>query len=190
LGFILISDVVKEEAKETLKELKDNGIKELVMLTGDHEIVAQNVANQIDIDTHYSELLPNDKLDLVEKHINENKKVAFVGDGVNDAPVLARADVGIAMGKIGQDIAIEASDVVIMDDNISKIPKAISLAKKTMRVVYENIYFSIFVKVLVLILSAFKITNMWIAVFADVGVCLIAILNALRAGKLSNKKKN
>lgn len=187
LGYILISDVIKEEAKETINYINNNENNQVVMLTGDRNEVASCVAEELNIKEYHSDLLPANKMEIVEDLINNGRKVAFVGDGVNDAPVIARADVGISMGKIGQDIAIEASDVVIMDDNISKIKKAISIAKKTLRIVYENISFSILIKVLVLILSVFKITNMWLAVFADVGVCLIAILNALRAMRISKK---
>ena len=185
VGYIVIADEIKEEAKETISKLKQiNKVNNIEMLTGDNEKIANEVANELNIDEVYAELLPQDKVDKLEK-ILENKKesesLIFIGDGINDAPVLMRADVGIAMGGLGSDAAIEAADVVIMDDNISKISTAISLSKRTLKIVKQNIVFAITIKVIVLVLGAFGITNMWQAVFADVGVSFIAILNSMRA---------
>ena len=182
-GHILISDVVKDTSKEAIHNLKKIGIKETVMLTGDIDKVAQQVSKSLGVDKVYSELLPADKVSKVEELLHkksEKEKLAFVGDGINDAPVLSRADVGIAMGALGSDAAIEAADVVLMDDDPVKIVKAIKIAKKCMRIVYENIYFAIGVKVICLILGAAGIANMWIAIFADVGVMVLAVLNAIR----------
>ena len=182
-GHILISDVLKPTSKEAIVNLKKNGIKEMVMLTGDIDKVAQQVAGELGVDRVYSELLPADKVSKVEELIakkTEKEKLAFVGDGINDAPVLSRADIGIAMGAMGSDAAIEAADVVLMDDDPMKIVKAIRIAKKCMRIVYENIYFAIGIKVICLILGAVGIANMWVAIFADVGVMIIAVLNAIR----------
>ena len=182
-GHILISDVVKPTSKEAIKKLKHNGVKETVMLTGDIDKVAQQVAKELGVDRVCSELLPADKVTKVEELLSskaESEKLAFVGDGINDAPVLSRADIGIAMGALGSDAAIEAADVVLMDDDPLKIVKAIRIAKKCMRIVYENIYFAIGIKVLCLILGAFGIANMWAAIFADVGVMVLAVLNAIR----------
>ena len=186
-GYILISDTVKEDAKSAIQELKKNHIKQIVMLTGDKKEVGESVAKEIGIDATYTELLPEGKVKKVEELLktkSEKGKLAFVGDGINDAPVLALADIGIAMGGLGADSAIEAADIVIMTDEPSKIVKAIKLSKKTMRIVKENIIFAIGVKVFVLILVALGISTMWQAVFADVGVSVIAILNALRALKV------
>lgn len=183
-GHILISDQLKEEAMAAVADLKKAGVMRIAMLTGDSENVAAQVAKSLEIPEHYSELLPQDKVSLVEKMLEEKPErsaLAFVGDGINDAPVLSMADVGIAMGALGSDAAIEAADVVLMDDNPSKIARAIRLAKKCMRIVYENIYFAIGIKVLCLILGAFGIANMWLAIFADVGVMVLAVLNALRS---------
>lgn len=183
-GHILISDQLKEEASAAVADLKKAGVMRIAMLTGDSENVAAQVAKSLEIPEHYSELLPQDKVSLVEKMLEEKPErsaLAFVGDGINDAPVLSMADVGIAMGALGSDAAIEAADVVLMDDNPSKIARAIRLAKKCMRIVYENIYFAIGIKVLCLILGAFGIANMWLAIFADVGVMVLAVLNALRS---------
>ncbi len=184
-GHIVISDVPKENAKEAIKALKDSGIKQTVMLTGDAEAVASTVAKELGIDKYYSQLLPGDKVDKVEELLAAKKSdkdlVAFVGDGINDAPVLSRADIGIAMGAMGSDAAIEAADVVLMDDDPSKIAKAIRIARKCIRIVKENIWFAIGIKVACLILGAFGIANMWFAIFADVGVMILAILNAIRA---------
>ena len=189
-GNIVISDKIKEDAKKTIEELKKNNIKQTVMLTGDKKSVGESVAKQIGIDKIYTELLPQDKVKKVEELLKTKSpkgKLAFVGDGINDAPVLAMSDIGIAMGGLGQDSAIEASDIVIMTDEPLKIVKTIKLSKKTMRIVKENIIFAISIKVLVLILTAFGLSTMWEAVFADVGVSIIAIINALRALK---KPKN
>lgn len=182
-GHILISDVPKPTSKEAIANLKKHGIKETVMLTGDIDKVAQQVAGELGVDCVYSELLPEDKVTKVEELLakkTEKEKLAFVGDGINDAPVLSRADIGIAMGALGSDAAIEAADVVLMDDDPQKIVKAIRIAKKCMRIVYENIYFAIGIKVICLILGAVGIANMWVAIFADVGVMVIAVLNAIR----------
>ena len=182
-GHILISDVLKPTSKEAIVNLKKNGIKETVMLTGDIDKAAQQVAGELGVDRVYSELLPADKVSKVEELLakkTEKEKLAFVGDGINDAPVLSRADIGIAMGALGSDAAIEAADVVLMDDDPMKIVKAIRIAKKCMRIVYENIYFAIGIKVICLILGAVGIANMWVAIFADVGVMIIAVLNAIR----------
>ena len=182
-GHILISDVLKPTSKDAIINLKKNGIKETVMLTGDIDKVAQQVAGELGVDRVYSELLPADKVSKVEELLvkkTEKEKLAFVGDGINDAPVLSRADIGIAMGALGSDAAIEAADVVLMDDDPMKIVKAIRIAKKCMRIVYENIYFAIGIKVICLILGAVGIANMWVAIFADVGVMIIAVLNAIR----------
>ena len=182
-GHILISDVPKPTSREAIAKLKKNGIKETVMLTGDIDRVAQQVASELGVDRVYSELLPADKVTKVEELLakkSEKEKLAFVGDGINDAPVLSRADIGIAMGALGSDAAIEAADVVLMDDDPMKIVKAIRIARKCMRIVYENIYFAIGIKVICLILGAVGIANMWVAIFADVGVMIIAVLNAIR----------
>ena len=188
-GHILISDLMKPHAKEAIQALKKIGIKKTIMLTGDIKSVADQVAEELKIDAVYSDLLPSDKVDKVEE-ILQNKgnkeKVAFVGDGINDAPVLSRADIGIAMGALGSDAAIEAADVVLMDDDPLKIAKAIKISKKCIRIVYENIYFAIGVKVICLILGAVGIANMWIAIFADVGVMVLAVLNAIRALRVSH----
>ncbi len=182
-GYIVIKDVLKEETKSALALLKQNN-KELIMLTGDNQNIAKGIANELNLDNYFAELLPTDKVEKLEDILNEQKGlVAYVGDGINDAPVLMTADLGIAMGKNGLDSAIEASDIVIMDDNISKINNAIDISKKTLRIVKENIIFSLLVKFIVLILGAFGIATMWLAVFADVGVSFIAILNSLRALK-------
>ena len=182
-GHILISDVPKPTSKDAIANLKKNGIKETVMLTGDRKNVADYVAKDLGIQEVYSELLPGDKVSKVEELLakkSEKEKLAFVGDGINDAPVLSRADIGIAMGAMGSDAAIEAADVVLMDDDPMKIVKAIRIAKKCMRIVYENIYFAIGIKVICLILGAVGIANMWVAIFADVGVMVLAVLNAIR----------
>ncbi len=182
-GHILIADVPKPTSKEAITNLKKHGIKETVMLTGDIDKVARQVAGELGVDCVYSELLPADKVTKVEELLakkTEKEKLAFVGDGINDAPVLSRADIGIAMGALGSDAAIEAADVVLMDDDPMKIVKAIRIAKKCMRIVYENIYFAIGIKVICLLLGAIGIANMWVAIFADVGVMVIAVLNAIR----------
>lgn len=182
-GYILISDELKPTAKEAIIKLHKNGINKTVMLTGDAKNVAEQVANELGINTVYSELLPGDKVAKVEELLvakSGKEMLAFVGDGINDAPVLSRADVGIAMGALGSDAAIEAADIVLMDDDPLKIAKAIRIAKKCMRIVYENIYFAIGIKLICLILGAVGIANMWLAIFADVGVMVIAVLNAIR----------
>ena len=182
-GHILISDILKPHAKEAIVELKKAGIKKTVMLTGDSKRVADQVAKELGIGEVYSELLPADKVSKVEELLHqksEKEKLAFVGDGINDAPVLSRADIGIAMGALGSDAAIEAADIVLMDDDPLKISKAIKIARKCIHIVYENIYFAIGIKILCLILGALGIANMWMAIFADVGVMIIAVLNAIR----------
>ena len=183
-GYIVIADKIKDDSKKTIEILKENGIKKMVMLTGDKKQVGENVANKLGLDEAYTELLPDGKVKKVEellKQKSEKGKLVFVGDGINDAPVLALADIGIAMGGLGSDAAIEAADVVIMTDEPSKIGNAIQISKKTMRIVRENIIFSLVVKIAVLILTACGLSTMWEAVFADVGVSIIAILNSLRA---------
>ena len=182
-GHILISDIIKPHAKEAIAELKKAGISKTIMLTGDSKRVADQVAGELGIQEVYSELLPADKVFRVEELLNqksEKDKLAFVGDGINDAPVLSRADIGIAMGALGSDAAIEAADIVLMDDDPLKISKAIKIARKCIRIVYENIYFAIGIKILCLILGALGIANMWVAIFADVGVMILAVLNAIR----------
>ena len=183
-GHILISDQIKPHAKEAIAALKKCGVKKTIMLTGDRREAARQVAEELGIDEVHSELLPGDKVAQVEKLLDEKgekEKLAFVGDGINDAPVLSRADIGIAMGALGSDAAIEAADIVPMDDDPLKISKAIRISRKCLRIVYENIYFAIGVKVVCLILGALGIANMWAAIFADVGVMIIAVLNAIRA---------
>ena len=184
MGHIVISDMLKPQSKAAIQALKDCGVKQSVMLTGDRRDVAEAVARELGVDGVYSELLPADKVDQVEKLLatqQKGEKLAFVGDGINDAPVLSRADVGIAMGALGSDAAIEAADVVLMDDNPQKIATAIRISKRTLTIVHQNIVFALGVKFIVLILSALGLGNMWIAVFADVGVSVLAILNAMRA---------
>ena len=183
-GHILICDVVKPDAKEAISALKRIGVSKTVMLTGDGDKAAQSVATELGIDEVHSQLLPEDKVAKVEELLQAKQKdemLAFVGDGINDAPVLSRADIGIAMGALGSDAAIEAADVVLMDDNPLKIAKAIRISRKCLRIVYENIYFAIGVKLVCLVLGAVGIANMWVAIFADVGVMIIAVLNAIRA---------
>ena len=183
-GHILISDTVKPHAKQAIKELKKCGVKKTIMLTGDRKNVADYVAKGLGIQEVYSELLPGDKVSKVEALLankTEKEKLAFVGDGINDAPVLSRADVGSAMGAMGSDAAIEAADIVLMDDDPLKIATAIHIARKCIRIVYENIYFAIGIKLICLLLGALGIANMWMAIFADVGVMVIAVLNAIRA---------
>ena len=183
-GHIVISDVIKPTAKEAIDALHRAGVRKTVMLTGDAASVASAVAQELGIDEVHAELLPADKVEAVERLLQEKEEksvLAFVGDGINDAPVLSRADIGIAMGAMGSDAAIEASDIVLMDDDPKKIALAIRIAKKCMRIVYENIWFAIGIKVLCLVLGAFGIANMWLAIFADVGVMVLAVLNAIRA---------
>ena len=183
VGSIVIADKIKDDSYKAVKLFKKNNVERIIMLTGDLENISKDVANKLNLDEYYAELLPQDKVSLVEKFIRQkssNGKLVFIGDGINDAPVLALADIGIAMGGLGSDAAIEASDVVIMTDEVSKLASCIEISKKTMRIVKENIIFAISVKILVLILSALGIASMWAAVFADVGVSVLAILNALR----------
>ena len=188
LGHIVISDEIKSSSADAIRAMKQNGVVKTVMLTGDIASMADSVAKEVGIDEVYSELLPEDKVTHVEKLIEEKNAIAgskaslaFVGDGINDAPVLAIADIGIAMGALGSDAAIEAADVVLMDDDPAGIVKAIRIARKCIRIVYENIYFAIGVKILCLILGALGIANMWLAIFADVGVMVICVLNSVRA---------
>ncbi len=188
-GLIIISDEIKEDSKELVKNLKNLGVKKTVMLTGDKKTVGEDVGEKLGLDEVYTELLPDGKVEKVEKLMREKTekgKLVFVGDGINDSPVLAMSDIGIAMGALGSDAAIEAADVVIMTDEPSKIADAIGLSRKTMKIVKENIVFAIFIKVLVLVLTAVGLSTMWEAVFADVGVSIIAIINALRMLKVKN----
>lgn len=186
-GCIVIADVIKPESENALKMLKANGIKRNIMLTGDSESVARNVASKLGIDEVHFELLPGDKVDAMEEILNykgDQEKVAFVGDGINDAPVLSRADIGIAMGAMGSDAAIEAADIVLMDDNPAKISLAMKISRKTLKIVKENIVFAIGVKLICLLLAALGLANMWLAIFADVGVMILAVINATRALKI------
>lgn len=183
VGYAVIEDEIKDTSKETIRLLKKLGVKNTVMLTGDRKEIGEKTGRELGIDTVYSELLPVDKVNHIEKLLESSKTLAFVGDGVNDAPVLARADVGIAMGAMGSDAAIEAADIVLMDDNPKNIVKAVKLARKTIGIAKQNIVFALAVKVAVLLLAAVGIATMWWAVFADVGVCVIAILNAMRTTK-------
>ena len=190
-GYIVIADKIKEDAKKTIKDLRKNNIKQIIMLTGDRNIVGQDVGKKLGLDKVYTELLPTGKVEKVEELLKEKSKkgkLSFVGDGINDAPVLAISDIGIAMGGIGSDSTIEAADIVLMTDELEKIVEAINLSKRTMKIVKQNIIFAIFVKILVLILSACGISTMWEAVFADVGVSIIAIINALRVLKVKTNK--
>lgn len=190
IGHIVISDEVKPDAKEAIAALKAQGVKKTVMLTGDAKAVGESVAKDLGLDEAYTQLLPGDKVDRVEALLSEKSpkgKLAFVGDGINDAPVLSRADIGIAMGALGSDAAIEAADIVLMDDKPSKIAKAMEISQRTLRIVQQNIVFALAVKLLVLALTPFGIANMWEAVFADVGVMVIAILNASRALQAGKK---
>lgn len=182
-GYIVISDLVKEDAASAVQALKEAGISELVMLTGDNEAVAADVCNRLGLTEYHASLLPEDKVGTLETLLGQEKHVAFVGDGVNDAPVLRRADVGVAMGGLGADAAIEAADVVIMDDDVGKLALAVRIARKTLRIAHQNIAFALAVKVLVMLLGVLGYANMWLAVFADVGVAMLCILNALRAMK-------
>lgn len=189
LGHIVIADTVKQDATTAIVDLHTCGIKRTVMLTGDQKTVATAVATKLGIDEFHAQLLPQDKVDQVERLLSETSpkgKLAFVGDGINDAPVLTRADIGIAMGAMGSDAAIEAADVVLMDDKPSNIARAIRVARKTMRIAWQNIVFALGVKFIVLILAALGIANMWLAVFADVGVAILAILNAMRCMNVKN----
>ena len=190
-GYIVIADVIKESAEGAISALKKAGIQKTVMLTGDADRIARSVESTLGIDEVRSELLPGDKVEEVEKLLAQKppkKMLAFVGDGINDAPVLSRADIGIAMGAMGSDAAIEAADIVLMDDNPQKIAVAIQISRKCLRIVYQNIIFALGIKGICLILGALGIANMWLAIFADVGVMVIAVLNAIRC--LSVKKEN
>lgn len=190
-GAIVISDTVKDGAEEAIKRMKQAGVKKCVMLTGDRKEAAESVAAQLGIDEVYAELLPGDKVVKVEKLLEnqrDKEKLAFAGDGINDAPVLTRADIGIAMGSMGSDAAIEAADVVLMDDDVRKIASTVHISRKTLRIVKQNIVFALGVKALVLALGAAGMANMWEAVFADVGVSVIAILNSMRALKTDDKE--
>ena len=188
-GHIVISDIEKPDARAAIAALKRTGVQKTVMLTGDTKRVAEQVAKDLGVDEVHSELLPADKVTQVEKLLAEKSpkaKLAFVGDGINDAPVLSRADIGIAMGAMGSDAAIEAADVVLMDDDPMKISKAIGISRKCIRIVYENIVFALVVKAVCLILGACGIADMWLAIFADVGVMILAVLNAIRALAVKN----
>lgn len=189
IGYIVIADEVKEDSAQAIKELKEANIKQTVMLTGDNKSIGSKVAKELGLDKVYAELLPADKVEKLEELFSQKSKkgkLAFVGDGINDAPVLARADIGIAMGGLGSDAAIEAADVVIMTDEPSKIATTMKISKKTLKIAHQNILFAIGIKIIVLILSAFGITTMWAAIFADVGVTIIAVLNAFRALNVKN----
>ena len=189
IGYIVIADEVKPDSAQAIKELKAANIKQIVMLTGDNKSVGSKVAKELGVDKVYAELLPADKVEKLEELFSQKSKkgkLAFVGDGINDAPVLARADIGIAMGGLGSDAAIEAADIVIMTDEPSKIATAMKISKKTLKIAHQNIVFAIGIKIIVLILSAFGITTMWAAIFADVGVTIIAVLNAFRALNVKN----
>ena len=188
-GHIVISDVIKEHSKAAIKSLKNAGVEKTIMLTGDTKRVAQQVASELGIDEVYSELLPADKVSKVEELIenkSEKAKLAFVGDGINDAPVLTRSDIGVAMGAMGSDAAIEAADVVLMDDDPMQISKAIKISRNCIRIVYQNIILALVIKFACLGLGAIGIANMWFAIFADVGVMIIAVLNAIRALRVHN----
>lgn len=187
LGCIIVADVVKEESKATIKRLKEKGIKKVIMLTGDKKEVADYIGKEVGVDQIYAGLLPQDKVTRVQELIDKGEKVAFVGDGINDAPVLALADLGIAMGGIGSDATVEASDVVLMQDNLMQVVKGMDIAKQTERIVKQNIIFALGTKFIVMLLGIFGIANMWLAVFADVGVSIIAILNAIRILPQKNK---
>ena len=180
-GHVVISDVIKPNAKKAIDELRALDVKKIIMLTGDTNTTAEDVARNLGLEEFYAELLPSEKVAKVDELIAGKNKVAFVGDGINDAPVLARADVGLAMGALGSDAAIEAADVVLMDDDVLKVPKAVKISRKTMKIVRENIYFSVGVKILCLILGALGIANMWLAIFADVGIMILCVINAIRA---------
>ena len=188
-GHIVISDIVKPHSKEAIQKLRRSGVRKTVMLTGDTGKVAQAVASELGVDEVYSDLLPGDKVDKVEELLaacQSKEKLAFVGDGINDAPVLSRADIGIAMGAMGSDAAIEAADVVLMDDDPMQIAKAIRISRKCLRIVYQNIIFALVIKFSCLALVAVGVANMWVAIFADVGVMVLAVLNAVRALRVHN----
>ena len=190
-GHIVINDKIKDDSAEAITQLKALGVGKTVMLTGDRKEVADHVAKQLHIDEYHAELLPADKVTFMDEIVTSqqstaNSQTLFVGDGINDAPVLARADIGIAMGGLGSDAAIEAADVVIMDDQPSKIALAIRIARRTLSIAHQNVYFAIGVKVAVLLLATFGLATMWLAVFADVGVTVLAVLNAMRALRIDN----
>jgi Cd2+/Zn2+-exporting ATPase len=190
-GHIVINDKIKDDSAEAITQLKALGVEKTIMLTGDRKEVADHVAKQLHIDEYHAELLPADKVTFMDEIVNSQQQTAnsqtlFVGDGINDAPVLARADIGIAMGGLGSDAAIEAADVVIMDDQPSKIALAIRIARRTLSIAHQNVYFAIGVKVAVLLLATFGLATMWLAVFADVGVTVLAVLNAMRALRIDN----
>ena len=192
LGYIVISDEIKDGAKEAIQSLRDLAVKKTVMLTGDREHTAEIVGRELGMDEIYADLLPDGKMEKVEDLLREKGEkgaLVFVGDGINDAPVLARADIGVAMGALGSDAAIEAADVVLMDDDPRKLPTAIRIARKTRAIVRQNVIFSLAVKILVMLLGVLHLAPLWAAVFADVGVCFIAILNAMRAIKAAEKEK-
>ena len=186
-GSIEVEDTIKEDSVEAIQRIKELGVAHTVMLTGDREEVAAHIAHEAGLDEYHASLLPEGKIDFLRSYLDEapkGEKVAFVGDGINDAPALIRSDVGIAMGAMGSDAAIEAADIVFMDDKLSRLADGIGISRKTMRIVYQNIVFALGVKLLVLVLAALGIANMWEAIFADVGVSVIAILNAMRALKV------
>ena len=187
LGHIVINDEIKSDSKVAISSLRSLGINRTVMLTGDKKDVAEHVAKTLGVDEFHAELLPAQKVEHVENILSSGMKTAFVGDGINDAPVLMRSDIGIAMGALGSDAAIESADVVLMDDKPSKIADAVRISRKTMRIVWENIIFALGVKGVILILGAVGIANMWLAVFGDVGVLIIAILNSMRCMTRLNK---
>ena len=182
-GYIVINDEIKESSTQAISVLKQQGIKKTIMLTGDKQEIASEIAKEAGIDKAYAELLPQDKVAIFEKYLGKDHIVGFVGDGINDAPVLMRADIGIAMGGIGSDAAIEASDVVLMNDDLMSIASAMKIARKTKVILWQNIIFSLLIKGVVLVLALFGIANMWLGVFADVGVTLLAVLNSMRALK-------
>jgi Cd2+/Zn2+-exporting ATPase len=185
-GSIIVSDVLKDNAEKTFRTLPTIGVKKTVMLSGDRKAVAEGIGNKLNISEIYGELLPEEKVEKLEEILAEGQTTAFVGDGINDAPALSRADIGISMGALGSDAAIEAADIVLMDDDIYKLVKAVKIARKCIRIVYENIYFAIGVKLACLVLGALGIANMWLAIFADVGVMVIAVINAMRVLNVKN----
>ena len=186
-GYIVINDKIKDDSIDALEKLKNLGIKKTVMLTGDKESISKNVFEKLNIDEYYSELLPQDKVNIIDKlkmEKSKDGKIVFAGDGINDAPVIVSADIGISMGGVGSDAAIEASDIVIMTDELSKISTVINISKRTMKIVRQNIIFALSVKIFVLLLISFGLLTMWSAVFADVGVSVLAILNSIRILKI------
>ena len=183
LGYVLLEDVIKDDSRQAIKEFKELGIINIIMLTGDNDSIAKNISDEIGLDKYYSNLLPQDKLNILEQVMlnqNDNSKTVFIGDGINDAPVIARADAGIAMGNLGSDVAIEISDVVIMDDKISKFAEAIKISRKTKLIIIQNIIFILIVKIVFITLGIMGLASMWEAVFSDVGAALIGIFNAMR----------